>query len=74
MFLMFFIGGSYGAAGSPVSNPLRYASTWFYYNPAQYFGTGNFGSFLGDVVVLICVNVGLIIASLIVFRKRDIPV
>jgi hypothetical protein len=74
MFLMFFIGGSYGAAGSPVSNPLRYASTWFYYNPAQYFGTGNFGSFLGDVLVLICVNVGLIIASLIVFRKKDIPV
>jgi ABC-type transport system involved in multi-copper enzyme maturation permease subunit len=74
MFLMFFIGGSYGTAGAAVSNPLRYASTWFYYNPAQYFGTGNFGSFLGDVLVLLGVNLGLIIASLIVFRKRDIPV
>jgi ABC-2 type transport system permease protein len=74
MFLMFFIGGSYGTAGSAVSNPLQYASTWFYYKPAQYFGTGNFGSFLGDVLVLLGVNVGLIIASLIVFRKRDIPV
>jgi ABC-2 type transport system permease protein len=74
MFLMFFLGGSYGTAGAPVSNPLRYASTWFYYNPAQYFGTGNFTSFPGDVLVLICVNVGLIIASLIVFRKKDIPV
>ena len=74
MFLMFFMGGSYGTAGAAVSNPLRYASTWFYYNPAQYFGAGNFGNFLGDVLVLACVNVSLIIASLIVFRKKDIPV
>ena len=55
-------------------NPLQYASIWFYYNPAQYFGTGNFGNLAGDVAVLICVIVGLIIASLFVFRKRDIPV
>jgi ABC-2 type transport system permease protein len=74
MFLMFFMGGSYGTVGEAVSNPLRYASTWFYYNPAQYFGTGNFSNFLGDTLVLLGVNVGLIIASLIVFRKRDIPV
>ena len=74
MFLMFFIGGSYGTAGAPMNNSLRYASTWFYYNPAQYFGTGSFAGFAGDVLVLLCVNVGLIIASLIVFRKRDIPV
>jgi len=74
MFLMFFIGGSYGTAGAAVSNPLRYASTWFYYNTAQYFGTGNFGNLAVDAAVLISVNVGLIIASLFVFRKRDIPV
>ena len=74
MFIMFFMGGSYGTAGATLSNPLRYASTWFYYNPAQYFGTGNFSGFLGDVLVLLAVNVGLIIASLIVFRKKDIPV
>jgi ABC-2 type transport system permease protein len=74
MFLMFFMGGPYGTAGAAVSNPLRYASTWFYYNPAQYFGTGNFSNFLGDTLVLLGVNVGLIIASLIVFRKRDLPV
>lgn len=74
MFLMFFTGGSYGTADPAASNPLRYASTWFYYNPAQYFGTGDFTSFLGDVLVLLGVNVGLVIASIIVFRKRDIPV
>jgi ABC-2 type transport system permease protein len=74
MFLMFFMGGSYGTAGAAISNPLRYASTWFYYNPTQYFGTGNFANFPGDVAVLIGVNIGLIIASLFVFRKRDILV
>ena len=74
MFIMFFMGGSYGTAGASLSNPLRYVSTWFYYNPAQYFGTGNFSGFLGDVLVLLAVNVGLIIASLMVFRRKDIPV
>lgn len=74
MFLMFFAGGSYGTAGDAGSNPLQYASTWFYYNPAQYFGTGTFGNFAGDIAVLTAVNVGLIIASLFVFRKKDIPV
>jgi ABC-2 type transport system permease protein len=74
MFLMFFAGGSYATAGAAGSNPLQYASTWFYYNPAQYFGTGNFGNLAGDVAVLTAVNVGLIIASLFVFRKKDIPV
>jgi ABC-type transport system involved in multi-copper enzyme maturation permease subunit len=74
MFLMFFLGGSYSSVGSTVSSPLQYVSTWFYYNPARFFGAGNFDSFLGDALVLVGVNVGLIIASLIVFRKRDIPV
>ena len=74
MFLMFFMGGSYGTAGAAGNNPLQYASTWFYYNPAQYFGTGNFGNLASDAAVLVGVNVGLIIASLSVFQKRDIPV
>jgi ABC-2 type transport system permease protein len=74
MFLMFFMGGSYGTAGAAVDNPLRYASTWTYYNPAQYFGTGNFANFPGDLAVLIGVNVGLILASLYVFKRRDILV
>lgn len=74
MFLMFFLGGSYGTAGAAVDNPLKYASTWFYYNPPQYFGAGNFANFPSDVAVLVGVNVGLILASLFVFRKRDILV
>jgi ABC-2 type transport system permease protein len=74
MFLMFFIGGAYSSVGSAVSSPIQYVSTWFYYNPAQFFGVGNFDSFLGDAIVLAAVNVGLIVASLLVFRKKDIPI
>jgi len=74
MFLMFFIGSSFGAVGPTVSNPVQAASTWFYYNPAQYFGIGDFSNLLRDVIVLLGVNVSLIIASLIVFRRRDILV
>ena len=73
MFLMYFIGGAYGAAGS-ATNPLQPLSTWSYYNPTQFFGAGNFGNFFSDMLVLLSVNVGLIIASIIVFKKRDIPV
>ena len=74
MFLMFFMGDAYGAAGSAVSSPLRYASTWFYYNPSQYFGAGNFSTFPSDMLVLLGVNIALVIASLIIFRRRDIPI
>jgi len=74
MFLMFFLGGSYGTAGAAVDNPLKYASTWFYYKRAQYFGAGNFANFPSDVAVLVGVNEGLTLASLFVFRKRDILV
>ena len=74
MFLMFFIGGSYSFMGPGIGDPVQYASTWFYYNPGQFFGAGNFGSFLRDVLVLGGINLGLVVASLVVFRKRDIPV
>jgi len=74
MFLMFFIGGSYSFMGPAVGDPVQYVSTWFYYNPAQFFGAGNFDNFLRDVLVLGWVNLGLVAASLVVFRKRDVPI
>lgn len=52
MFLMFFIGGSYSFMRPGIGDPVQYASTWFYYNPAQFFGAGNFGNFLRHVLVL----------------------
>jgi ABC-2 type transport system permease protein len=74
MFLMFFIGGSYSLLGPGIDIPIDQVSTWFYYNTSQYFGSGNYKNFLRDVLVLGGYNIGLILASLIVFRERDIPV
>ncbi len=74
MFIMFFIGDF-----SPLMNPavgkiVQFASTWFYYNPAQFFGAGNFTNFPRDLIALGGTNLALVAASIFVFRKRDIPV
>lgn len=74
MFIMFFIGDFSAVMNPTVGNTLQYFSTWFYYNTAQVFGAGNFVNLPRDVLVLGGINIALIIASLIVFRKRDIPV
>ena len=74
MFVMFFIGDFSTIMSPTVGESLQYFSTWFYYNPAKIFGSGNFANFATDVFVLIAINVALIVASLIMFKKRDIPV
>ena len=73
MFLMFFIG-SFWQYFPEAYEGIKYASTWFYLNTFEIFGQGIFDSFLRDVLVLIGVNLVLIVASLLVFRRRDIPV
>jgi ABC-type transport system involved in multi-copper enzyme maturation permease subunit len=74
MFIMFFIGDFSTLMSPTVGETLQYFSTWFYYNPAKIFGSGNFTNLAGDVIVLTAINVALILASLVVFRERDIPV
>ena len=74
MFIMFFIGDFLAFMSPTLGNTLQYFSTWFYYNTAQIFGAGNFANLLGNALVLGLINIALIVASLIVFRKRDIPV
>jgi ABC-type transport system involved in multi-copper enzyme maturation permease subunit len=74
MFVMFFIGDFSPVMNPAVGNALQYFSTWFYYNTAQIFGAGNFANLARDVLVLGAINIALIVASLFVFRKRDIPV
>ena len=74
MFIMFFIGDFSSLMDPTVCNIVQYFSTWFYYNPEQIFGVGNFTNLAGDILVLGAINIALIVASLIIFRKRDIPV
>lgn len=73
MFVMFFIG-SFWQYLPEAQQFIKYASTWYYYNPSDLFGLGIFDNFQQDVLVLSGVNVILIIASLLIFRRRDIPV
>jgi ABC-2 type transport system permease protein len=74
MFVMFFIGDFSPLMNPNTGNTLQYFSTWFYYNPGKIFGAGNFANLATDALVLAGINVALIVASLLVFRKRDIPV
>ena len=73
MFLMFFIG-SFWQFFPEEQQVIKYISTWFYLNTSDLFVEGIFDNFLRDILVLIGVNVGLIVASLLIFRRRDIPV
>jgi ABC-type transport system involved in multi-copper enzyme maturation permease subunit len=70
---MFFIG-SFWKYFPEEQQVIKYVSTWFYYNAMDVFGLGIFDNFLQDILVLGGVNVVLIAASLLVFRRRDIPV
>jgi ABC-type transport system involved in multi-copper enzyme maturation permease subunit len=74
MFVMFFIGDFSPVMNPDIGNTLQYFSTWFYYSTAQVFGAGNYANLARDVLVLGAINIALIVASLYVFRKRDIPV
>ncbi len=73
MFIMFFIGTFWGLFPED-QQVIKYFSTWFYFSTEALFVQGNFDNFLRDIFVLIGVNVSLIIPSLLIFRRRDIPV
>lgn len=74
MFVMFLIGDFSAIMNPTVGESLQHFSTWFYYKAAQVFRAGNFANLAGDALVLLVINVALVVASLVVFRKRDIPV
>jgi ABC-2 type transport system permease protein len=73
MFVMFFIGTLWGFFPEDLQ-VIKYISTWFYLSTQDLFVQGNFDNLLRNVYVLSYVNVVLIIASLLVFLRRDIPV
>ncbi len=73
MFLMFFINSFWHYLPED-QQVIKYVSTWFYLNTSDIFVQGIFDNFLKDVLVLSGVNVVLIVASLLIFDRRDIPV
>jgi len=73
MFVMFVLGTFWGLFPEE-QQVIKYISTWFYLGTEDLFVHGVFDNFLRDILVLSGVNVVLIVASLLVFRRRDIPV
>jgi ABC-2 type transport system permease protein len=74
MFIMFFIGDFSPLMNPEIGESLQYASTWSYYNTAEVFGAGNFTNFPQNILTLVAINIVLVIASLIILRKKDMPV
>ena len=73
MFVMFFLGTFWGFFPED-QQVIKYISTWFYLNTEDLFVQGVFDNLLRDILVLLGVNLSLIVSSLLIFRRRDIPV
>ncbi|MHA1959472.1 MAG: ABC transporter permease subunit [Candidatus Thorarchaeota archaeon] len=73
MFVMFFLGTFWGFFPEDLQ-VIKYFSTWFYLGTQDLFVQGIFDNLLRDFLVLVWVNVVLVLSSLIIFLRRDIPV
>jgi ABC-2 type transport system permease protein len=73
MFVMFFLGTFWGFFAEDLQ-VFKYISTWFYLNTEDLFVNGIFDNLFRDLFVLLGVNLSLIISSVLIFRRRDIPV
>jgi ABC-2 type transport system permease protein len=73
LFLMFFLGEFYIYMDDSIQG-IKYVSVFYYFNPAEYLVHSDVPLFVRDLIVLGSVNVGLIVASLYIFNKKDIPI
>jgi len=71
LFLMFFLGEFYVYMDEAIQG-IRYFSVFYYFNPTDYMVHGDVGLFARDIIVLGSINAALVIASLLIFNKRDI--
>jgi ABC-2 type transport system permease protein len=73
LFLMFFLGEFYIYMDESVQG-IKYISVFYYFNPAEYLVHSDFPLFIRDLIILGSINTGLIVTSLLVFNKKDIPI
>ena len=71
LFIMFFINGFYTYLEE--LEDLKYFTVFYYYNPLEYLVNADMDIFIRDILVLSSINVVLIVGSIIVFNKKDIP-
>ena len=72
LFLMFFLGEFYIYMDESVQG-IKYVSIFYYFNPSEYLVHSDFTLYIRDIIILGYINTGLIVASLLVFDKKDIP-
>lgn len=72
-FALYFLGVFSGMLPED-AQVVKWASVWAYYSPQEWFQSGNFEHLARDIGVLLGVNAALVVASLAVFTRKDIPV
>ena len=73
LFLMFFLGEFYVYMDEAVQG-IKYISVFYYFNPSDYIVHADYTLLTRDIIVLGSINAGLVVASLIIFNKKDIPI
>ena len=72
IFIMFFLGEFYIYMDEAIQN-IKYISIFYYFNPVDYMVKVDTAIFTRDIVILGTINVALIVGSLFVFNRKDIP-
>ena len=73
LFIMFFLGEFYVYMDEAVQG-MKYISVFYYFNPSDYMVHADFGLFARDLIVLSSINAALVVGSLLIFKKKDIPI
>ncbi|MFX1363361.1 MAG: ABC transporter permease [Promethearchaeota archaeon] len=72
LFLMFFLGQFYIYMNEAVQD-IKYISVFYYFNPLDYIVHGDIKLFARDIIVLGSINAALVVGSLLIFNRKDIP-
>ncbi|MFX1500563.1 MAG: ABC transporter permease [Promethearchaeota archaeon] len=72
LFIMYFFGEFYVYMDEAIQD-IKYVSIFYYFNPTDYMVMVDVSIFIRDVVILGIVNIVLIVGSLLIFNRKDIP-
>jgi len=75
LFIMFFLGEFYVYMDEAIQD-IKYISIFYYFNPVDYLVNEDFplALFVRDIYILGMINVALIVGSLSIFDRKDIPI